>query len=126
MSNLTDKRTEIVEKLEKVFPDREVTMKQLMEWAENEGLSKYAPAFIWETENKVRRGVYRIPEINGNVATDAKVAFVPMVTEEEKEVSLATNVIEFPKNEMESYVPAKVSNYVKFGHYSDLKTIKKS
>ncbi len=56
MSNLTDKRTEIVEKLEKVFPDREVTMKQLMEWAENEGLSKYAPAFIWETENKVRRG----------------------------------------------------------------------
>ena len=126
MSNLTDKRTEIVEKLEKVFPDREVTMKQLMEWAENEGLSKYAPAFIWETENKVRRGVYRIPEINGNVATDAKVAFVPMVTEEEKEVSLATNVIEFPKNEMESYVPAKVSNYVKFGHYSDVKTIKKS
>ena len=126
MSNLTDKRTEIVEKLEKVFPDREVTMKQLMEWAENEGLSKYAPAFIWETENKVRRGVYRITEINVNVATDAKVAFVPMVTEEEKEVSLATNVIEFPKNEMESYVPAKVSNYVKFGHYSDVKTIKKS
>ncbi len=126
MSNLTDKRTEIVEKLEKVFPDREVTMKQLMEWAEGEGLSKYAPAFIWEAENKVRRGVYRIPEINGNVATDTKVAFVPMATEEEKEVSLATNVIEFPKNEMESYVPAKVSNYVKFGHYSDVKTIKKS
>ena len=70
MSNLTDKRTEIVEKLEKVFPDREVTMKQLMEWAENEGLSKYAPAFIWEAENKVRRGVFRIPEIIGNVATD--------------------------------------------------------
>ena len=126
MSNLTDKRTEIVKGLEKGFPDREVTMKQLMEWAEGEGLSKYAPAFIWEAENKVRRGVYRIPEINGNVATDTKVAFVPMATEEEKEVSLATNVIEFPKNEMESYVPAKVSNYVKFGHYSDVKTIKKS
>ena len=126
MSNLTDKRTEIVKGLEKVFPDREVTMKQLMEWAEGEGLSKYAPSFIWKSENKVRRGVFRIPEINGNVATDAKVAFVPMVTEEEKEVSLATNVIEFPKNEMESYVPAKVSNYVKFGHYSDVKTIKKS
>jgi len=124
MSNLTDKRTEIVKGLEKVFPDREVTMKQLMEWAEGEGLSKYAPSFIWEAENKVRRGVYRIPEINGNVA-DAKVAFVPMATEE-KEVALATNVIEFPKNEMESYVPAKVGNYVKFGHYGDVKTIKKS
>ena len=126
MSNLTEKRTEIVRGLEKVFPDREVTMKQLMEWAEGEGLSKYAPSFIWKSENKVRRGVFRIPEINGNVATDTKVAFVPMATEEEKEVSLATNVIEFPKNEMESYVPAKVSNYVKFGHYSDVKTIKKS
>ena len=124
MSNLNEKRTEIVESLEKVFPDREVTMKQLMEWAEKEGLSKYAPAFIWEAENKVRRGVYRIPEIGANVA-DAKVAFVPMATEE-KEVSLATNVIEFPKNVTESYVPAKVSNYVKFGHYGDVKTIKKS
>ena len=125
MSNLTDKRTEIVKGLEKVFPDREVTMKQLMEWAEGEGLSKYAPSFIWKSENKVRRGVFRIPEINGNVATDAKVAFVPMATEE-KEVALATNVIEFPKNETESYVPAKVGNYVKFGHYADVKTIKKS
>ena len=126
MSNLTDKRTEIVKGLEKVFPDREVTMKQLMEWAESEGLSKYAPSFIWKSENKVRRGVFRIPEINGNVATDAKVAFVPMATEEKKEVALATNVIEFPKNETESYVPTKVGNYVKFGHYGDVKTIKKS
>jgi len=126
MSNLTDKRTEIVKGLEKVFPDREVTMKQLMEWAEREGLSKYAPSFIWKSENKVRRGVFRIPEINGNVATDAKVAFVPMATEEKKEVALATNVIEFPKNETESYVPTKVGNYVKFGHYGDVKTIKKS
>ena len=125
MSNLTEKRTEIVKGLEKVFPDREVTMKQLMEWAEKEGLSKYAPSFIWKSENKVRRGVFRIPEIGANVA-DAKVAFVPMATKEEKEVSLATNVIEFPKNETESYVPSKVGNYVKFGHYGDVKTIKKS
>ena len=126
MSNLTDKRTEIVKGLEKVFPDREVTMKQLMEWAESEGLSKYAPSFIWKSENKVRRGVFRIPEINGNVATDAKVAFVSMATEEKKEVALASNVIEFPKNETESYVPTRVGNYVKFGHYADVKTIKKS
>jgi len=125
MSNLSEKQTEIVKGLEKVFPDREVTMKQLMEWAENEGLSKYAPSFIWKSGNKVRRGVFRIPEIGANVA-DAKVAFVPMATEEKKEVSLATNVIEFPKNVTESYVPAKVGNYVKFGHYGDVKTIKKS
>jgi MoxR-like ATPase len=125
MSNLNEKQTEIVRGLEKGFPDREVTMKQLMEWAEGEGLSKYAPSFIWKSGNKVRRGVFRIPEIGANVA-DAKVAFVPMATKEEKEVSLATNVIEFPKNETESYVPTRVGNYVKFGHYADVKTIKKS
>ena len=125
MSNLNEKQTEIVRGLEKGFPDREVTMKQLMEWAENEGLSKYAPSFIWKSGNKVRRGVFRIPEIGANVA-DAKVAFVPMATEEKKEVALATNVIEFPKNETESYVPTRVGNYVKFGHYADVKTIKKS
>ena len=125
MSNLSEKQTEIVKGLEKGFPDREVTMKQLMEWAENEGFSKYAPSFIWKSGNKIRRGVFRIPEIGANVA-DAKVAFVPMATEEKKEVALATNVIEFPKNETESYVPSKVGNYVKFGHYGDVKTIKKS
>jgi len=125
MSNLSEKQTEIVKGLEKGFPDREVTMKQLMEWAENEGFSKYAPSFIWKSGNKIRRGVFRIPEIGANVA-DAKVAFVPMATEEKKEVALATNVIEFPKNETESYVPSKVGNYVKFGHYGDVKIIKKS
>ena len=108
MSNLSEKQTEIVKGLEKGFPDREVTMKQLMEWAENEGFSKYAPSFIWKSGNKVRRGVFRIPEIGANGANDATVAFMPMATEEKKEVSLATNVIEFPKNVTESYVPAKV------------------
>ena len=44
MSNLSEKQTEIVKGLEKDFPDREVTMKQLMEWAEKEDLSKYAPS----------------------------------------------------------------------------------
>ena len=48
------------------------------------------------------------------------------VVEEKKEVLLASNVIEFPKNVTETYVPTKVSNYVKFGHYNDVKTIKKS
>jgi len=120
MSNLSEKRTKIVESLGKIFPNREVTMKQLMGWAENEGLSKYAPSFIWKNENKIRRGVYRIPDIG---VRGTKVASVPKATKEDNMISMATNVIEFPT---ESYVPAKVSNYVKFGHYNDVKTIKKS
>jgi len=43
----------------------------------------------------------------------------------EKETpKMVSNVIEFPKTE--SYVPAKVGGYVKFGHYNDVKTIKKA
>jgi len=39
---------------------------------------------------------------------------------------MATNVIEFPNTDKESYVPSRVKEYVKFGHYGDVKTIKKS
>ena len=56
----------------------------------------------------------------------ATVEFILWQQKKTKEVSLASNVIEFPKNVTESYVPARVGNYVKFGHYGDVKTIKKS
>ena len=38
---------------------------------------------------------------------------------------MVSNVIKFPSN-TESYIPSKVNGYVKFGHYGDVKTIKKA
>ena len=56
-------------------------------------------------------------------APESVVAYAkPVEVEKPKMVS---NVIEFPSN-TESYVPSKVNGYVKFGHYNDVKTIKKA
>ena len=42
--------------------------------ATNCGLSKYAPSFVCQSENSVRRGVFRIPTLdeNGNLVTLAR------------------------------------------------------
>ena len=81
---------------------------------------------------KVDRGEWRFPSLNGTssevVENDNTISLATHATEvmETEKVSMASNVIEFPKNASESYVPAKVDGYVKFGHYADVKTIKKS
>ena len=125
----TEKRQQIIQGLLRDFPDGEASRQELMDWATNCGLSKYAPSFVWQSENSVRRGVFRIPTLDesGNLVTLARpmpkapVAETPMV-----ESPNISNVIEFPKTETESYVPSKVNGYVKFGHYNDIKTIAKS
>ena len=96
------------------------------------------PKWFFGSEYRVDRGEYKLPtetetgtfsgvvenvtpEVNMvSLATHATAAM------ETEKVSMASNVIEFPKNASESYVPAKVDGYVKFGHYADVKTIKKS
>ena len=81
---------------------------------------------------KVGKGEWKFPSLNGTssevVENDNTVSLATHATAamETEKVSMASNVIEFPKNAAESYVPAKVNGYVKFGHYADVKTIKKS
>ena len=81
---------------------------------------------------KVGRGEWKFPEVNGTssvstVVEDATVSLATHATAARVEsAEMVTNVIEFPKNASESYVPSKVNGYVKFGHYNDVKTIKKS
>ena len=80
---------------------------------------------------KIDRGEWKFPEINGTssspvVAEDTTVSLATNVAAARTETAeMVTNVIEFPMNS-ESYVPSKVNGYVKFGHYADVKTIKKS
>ena len=81
---------------------------------------------------KVGRGEWKFPEVNGTssvstVVEDATVSLATHATAARVEsAEMVTNVIEFPNNASESYVPSKVNGYVKFGHYNDVKTIKKS
>ena len=125
----TEKRQQIIQGLLRDFPDGEASRQELMDWATNCGLSKYAPSFVWQSENSVRRGVFRIPTLdeNGNLVTLARpMPKAPVVETPMVESPMVSNVIEFPKTETESYVPSKVNGYVKFGHYNDIKTIAKS
>ena len=125
----TEKRQQIIQGLLRDFPDGEASRQELMDWATNCGLSKYAPSFVWQSENSVRRGVFRIPTLdeNGNLVTLARpMPKAPVVETPMVESPNISNVIEFPKTETESYVPSKVKGYVKFGHYNDIKTIAKS
>ena len=125
----TEKRQLIIQGLLRDFPDGEASRQELMDWATNCGLSKYAPSFVWQSENSVRRGVFRIPTLDesGNLVTLARpMPKAPVVETPMVESPNISNVIEFPKTETESYVPSKVNGYVKFGHYNDIKTIAKS
>ena len=125
----TEKRQQIIQGLLRDFPDGEASRRELMDWAINCGLSKYAPSFVWSSENSVRRGVLRIPTLDesGNLVTLARpMPKAPVVETPMVESPMVSNVIEFPKTETESYVPSKVNGYVKFGHYNDIKTIAKS
>ena len=125
----TEKRQQIIQGLLRDFPEGDASRRELMEWAINCGLSKDAPSFVWQSENSVRRGVFRIPTLdeNGILVTLARpMQKAPVVETPMVESPNISNVIEFPKTETESYVPSKVNGYVKFGHYNDIKTIAKS
>ena len=95
------------------------------------------PSWFLRSPYKIGKGMFKLPSPDGildiedtseiseessivSLATNSTAA---MKTEE---VSMATNVIEFPNTDKESYVPSRVREYVKFGHYGDVKTIKKS
>ena len=88
------------------------------------------PWFLVDVCEKINRGEYRFPSVNvtstETVDESNVVSLATNAAMKSEEVSMATNVIEFPKTESESYVPSKVEEYVKFGHYGDVKTIKKS
>jgi MoxR-like ATPase len=92
------------------------------------------PSWFTRSPFTVNRGMYRLPNLDGNL--DIEVSTIPTKSSSKSIVAFAkpekketpemvSNVIEFPKN-TESYVPEKVNGYVKFGHYNDVKIIKKA
>tara|TARA_Y100000817_G_scaffold176832_1_gene138120 strand:+ start:2707 stop:3936 length:1230 start_codon:yes stop_codon:yes gene_type:complete len=135
MMNLNDKQEKSLDAFRSFVGSEYFTRKDILNFTDetktHKELGVIKPWFLVDVCEKVDRGEWKFPEING-------VSTIPVVTEDTT-VSLAThataaraetaemvsNVVEFPMN-TESYVPAKVNGYVKFGHYADVKTIKKS
>ncbi len=94
------------------------------------------PSWFLRSPYKIGKGMFKLPSPDGilDIEDTSEISeessMVSLATNsaamKTEEVTMATNVIEFPKTDKESYVPSKVREYVKFGHYSDVKTIKKS
>ena len=128
MSNLSEKQTESMNAFRSFVGSDSFTRADYSDFKSRaKELDVILPRFLIRNNvcEKINRGEYRFPTVNGT-STETVDTSNMVSPEKTEEVSLATNVIEFPKNVTESYVPAKVSNYVKFGHYNDVKTIKKS
>ena len=137
---MTPARKNFVEKAQSEFGEGAVLSRdQVVGVKEKNSLGW--PSWFVRAPYKCGRGMYKLPTMDGNLDIDVSIPAVSeSVVVEDATVSLAThataarvesaemvtNVIEFPQNSTESYVPSKVEGYVKFGHYNDVKTIKKS
>ena len=94
------------------------------------------PSWFLRSPYKIGKGMFKLPSPDGilDIEDTSEISeessMVSLATNsaamKTEEVTMATNVIEFPKTDKESYVPSRVREYVKFGHYGDVKTIKKS
>ena len=101
-----------------------VTLDEIKEVASNVGVA-HPYWFTNDADNKLRRGVYRVP--------GASAVTQPAVAAET--INMQAQVIEMPKNritsvitdlETENIVPQVYKNYVPFGHFDDLVAIIKS
>ncbi len=97
-----------------------VTLDEIKEVASSVGVSQ-PYWFTNDVDNKIRRGVYRVPGVS--------VISQPVAAET---INMQAQVIEMPKNritsvitdlETENIVPQVYKNYVPFGHFDDLVAI---
>ena len=123
------KRVEIVNKLLVDFPAGTATQSELMEWAERNGYSKYAPSFVWKKEYRVGRGIFKIPnetEINTGtlnvpleiVAAEAEAAKSTLVPDTATNLMMTTDI--------DNMVPDKFEGFVSWGYFKEIKSIIRS
>ena len=117
---MSTKRVEIVNKLLVDFPAGTATQSELMEWAERNGYSKYAPSFVWKKEYRVDRGLFKIPnetelktetlsvplEVVAAEAASAKVESVPDTT---ANLMMTTDI--------DNMIPDKFEGFVSWGYF---------
>ena len=123
---MSNKRIEIVNKLLVDFPTGTATQSELMEWAERNGYSKYAPSFVWKKEYRVDRGLFKIPtetEIKtGTLNVPLEVVAAETATTTSTLVpDTATNLM--MTTDVENMVPSKFEGFVPWGYFKEVKSI---
>ena len=120
------KQIEIANKLVADFPTREARIPELKEWALNNGYNEYAAAFVWKKENRVDRGLFRIPS-----ETDETPNVPVEVLATETATPAPTSVPDTLTNlmmttDIEKMVPDKFEGFVSWGYFKEIKSIIKS
>jgi len=128
---MSAKQIEIVNKLSSDFSEGQASRPELMEWAEKNGYSKYAPSFIWQKPYRVGRGMFRIPSESelGSVKSCISHKISPEVlADKAAEVSAPepAHANLMMSTDIEQMVPQKFEGFVPWGHFKDIKSIIKS
>ena len=124
---MSAKRIEIANKLLVDFPSGRATQSELMEWAEANGYSKYAPSFVWKSEYRVDRGIFRIPSETEIKTGTLDVPMEVVATETAKIESVPDTVTNLMMStDIEQMVPEKFEGFVSWGYFKEIKSIIKS
>jgi hypothetical protein len=125
MSSITPKRQVFLDAL-LATGKSEVTLDDIRAIERDLGI-KWPQWFVKDESNKLRRGVFKVPNASGKVAPAASPAVqmaaqvIPLAAPPTKTGNRIANVI--TELEMEDLVPVKYDNYVPFGNFEDVLSI---
>ena len=125
MSSITPKRQVFLDAL-LATGKSEVTLDDIRAIERDLGI-KWPQWFVKDESNKLRRGVFKVPNASGKVAPAASPAVqmvaqvIPLAAPPAKTGNRIANVV--TELEMEDLVPVKYSNYVPFGNFDDVLSI---
>ena len=114
--DLNVKQKSVVDVLYKTYNSDTVTRAQINDLVKSKKISN--PAWLKSDKYKVDRGVYKLP-INGDVAD-------PISTTPKVESTSDTKAAYIVSSLTDNVVPAKDTDFVKFGNYTDINSIVKS
>jgi len=131
--DLSKRQRRFVDALASICSNGEATRNELLEVCERTGIYTVPPAWIvQDSRRKVSRGVYAIPEcvqisqtddapvVAASVAAPATVAAVPALD------LAGSAVMGMTGGDRSSLIPARVSTYVPWGHFSSIEKILKA
>jgi|TARA_B110000285_G_scaffold45708_1_gene51097 hypothetical protein len=125
---MSQKRIQISQNLITDFPTGEARIPELKDWAVKNGYSAYAASFVWKPENRVARGLFKIPtgtETEIKTGTqDIPVEVLATETATPSVPDTATNLM--MTTDIDNMVPDKFGGFVPWGYFKEIKSIIKS
>jgi len=125
---MSAKRIEIANKLVADFPTGEARIPELKEWSVKNGYSEYAASFVWNRENRVARGLFKIPSETEIKTGTPNIPLEVLASEvaETKTVVPDTTTNLMMTTDIDKMVPDKFDGFVPWGYFKEIKSIIKS